>query len=691
MAYVKIIYQDSPSTATPLNAQNLNHMDDGIAENDRRLNELATAGVVNTFNGRRGVVVPESGDYTADMIPYDEENSVGDILGNATSEIDGITVANASGESFALVPTSEGNALATHIFGMSTQDGTPTPSSPVDIVSAKADFRSVGKNLIPYPYRFVHAYSNPYTTNDVTYTASSDGILTASGTANGGNANYYLTDWRDGDASLIKAGTYTLSGCPTGGNRDTYCLILYCFQVGTNGTEVSPTVHIYEEGNGITFTLTEDVWTRLYFRVVNGTTAPSAPIKPVLRLASVTDATYEPYKSADIVTDLTLRAIEVTSSDNYNLVRDGKYYIADTVDWNEVEGYQITRRVGTQIGGTVTWYTDRTTTKQIIVTLDNKASSRKFMSNMFSVGWAYTNGLGYIGDSRLAIVLYIDDNSITSVATAQTWMDAKNPVLYYPLDTPTKTSLTSEQAQSLLSLKTYDVSTSINAQASPEPTIDLEYAKTQTTALALSGHNEALIAQELEGLYGAKNLIYYPYNSTSGSNRGIDFTVNDDGSVSFSGTPNASGAPYYRLPAKGNMFLKAGTYIISADGSQYGCISVTFFDDAQENTKYSGTSSGLIVGDSAVLVYTTQSGESPTTTNPCGYSKQFTIGSDAYLSIQARTVNNSVTRQISGTYKPMLRLATNTSNTYQPYAMSNYELTKKIRELETAIIELGGN
>ena len=68
MAYVKILYQDSPSTATPLNAQNLNHMDDGIAENDRRLNELATAGVVNTFNSRTGNVTSEKGDYDINQI-----------------------------------------------------------------------------------------------------------------------------------------------------------------------------------------------------------------------------------------------------------------------------------------------------------------------------------------------------------------------------------------------------------------------------------------------------------------------------------------------------------------------------------------------------------------------------------------------------------------------------------------------
>ena len=68
MAYTKILFQDSPSTATPLNAQNFNHMDDGIAENDRRLNELATAGVVNTFNGRTGNVTSEKSDYDINQI-----------------------------------------------------------------------------------------------------------------------------------------------------------------------------------------------------------------------------------------------------------------------------------------------------------------------------------------------------------------------------------------------------------------------------------------------------------------------------------------------------------------------------------------------------------------------------------------------------------------------------------------------
>ena len=67
MAYVKILYQDSPSTATPMNAQNLNHMDDQIALNDQRLTEIETS-YVKSFKSRTGDVGPEKGDYDINQI-----------------------------------------------------------------------------------------------------------------------------------------------------------------------------------------------------------------------------------------------------------------------------------------------------------------------------------------------------------------------------------------------------------------------------------------------------------------------------------------------------------------------------------------------------------------------------------------------------------------------------------------------
>lgn len=67
MAYTKIVFQNSPSTATPLNAENLNHMDDQIALNDQRLTEIETS-YVKSFKGRKGEVVPEYGDYNIGQI-----------------------------------------------------------------------------------------------------------------------------------------------------------------------------------------------------------------------------------------------------------------------------------------------------------------------------------------------------------------------------------------------------------------------------------------------------------------------------------------------------------------------------------------------------------------------------------------------------------------------------------------------
>lgn len=67
MAYTKIGYQNSPSTATPLNAENLNHMDEQIYENDQRLTALEGAHV-SSFNGRTGAVASAKGDYDIGQI-----------------------------------------------------------------------------------------------------------------------------------------------------------------------------------------------------------------------------------------------------------------------------------------------------------------------------------------------------------------------------------------------------------------------------------------------------------------------------------------------------------------------------------------------------------------------------------------------------------------------------------------------
>ena len=106
--------------------------------------------------------------------------------------------------SFNVVGTSEGSALARTIYGMSVQDGTPTPSVPVEIKSAKADFKCVGKNLLPYPYYRQSGYS----TQGMTGTYGDDGIITINKEAGSVTTHFRLYD---GYKLLIPNTRYKLS------------------------------------------------------------------------------------------------------------------------------------------------------------------------------------------------------------------------------------------------------------------------------------------------------------------------------------------------------------------------------------------------------------------------------------------------------------------------------------------------
>lgn len=543
------------------------------------------------------------------------------------AQITGSAVVNTvieENDSFALVPTSEGNALARKIYGMSVQDGTPTPSSPVDIESASADFKCVGKNLISYPYQ-----EGNITRNGVDWIDNGDGTLTASGTATPNDSNHYM-DLAVGYRKIYPAGTYKL----TGGISNSQFLRLRNYNDPNNVTTIAS-----DYGNGVEFTLQEPTMIGVYASILKNTVV-TTPItfKPMIRLSSVADATYEPYKHTDIYTDnygsnlivtpfynttktsggitytdnndgtitvsgiasadsffgirsrteygtasavmlqnkeyrvtgcpkggspgkyniivargdtssskgdfgmdvgdgfnfvdndassyaLTLniivksgtvfsspvvfkpevrevareplRSIEVTSSDPYNLVKDGHYYIADTIDWDEVDGYTLTKRiVEYQFDGTENWHIDEAGTSR------QRFSIVKIQPALFygiSDRFIYKGGNNAFGYFRLGgangntIVIQDIGHQFSSLEDFKTWVQSNNFKIVYPVYTPTKTSLTSAQAKALLSMRTYDESTSIDAINSPAPVVELEYAKNRTSGRALTGHNEGKI------------------------------------------------------------------------------------------------------------------------------------------------------------------------------------------------------
>ena len=208
----------------------------------------------------------------------------------------------------------------------------PNPEYPQDIEvsgeSGSVEVKSVGKNLLPYPYNgFVH------TDRGITWTDNKDGTVTANGTATSDAAFYF------NEKHIFKAGNYILNGCPSGGSNSSYRIQL---------ANSDWTVNYLDIGDGASVTLEEN--TKLeQFRIfiAKGTTVPNLTFKPMLRLASDTDSTYEPYKSktATIPTENGLAGIPVDSGGNYTDSNGQQWICDEIVKYADGSGEKI-QRVG---------------------------------------------------------------------------------------------------------------------------------------------------------------------------------------------------------------------------------------------------------------------------------------------------------------------------------------------------------
>ena len=125
---------------------------------------------------------------------------------------------------------------------------------------------------------------NPTTTNGVTFTQTADGKITASNTATALAYTNLMT------VTITEAGDYIASSGLTGGSGSTYYLRVY-----KNGDAVG---NVSGSDDAITLTslaVGDVIGFRCY--VTNGTSANGVIYKPMLRKASVSDATWQPYSN----------------------------------------------------------------------------------------------------------------------------------------------------------------------------------------------------------------------------------------------------------------------------------------------------------------------------------------------------------------------------------------------------------
>lgn len=150
------------------------------------------------------------------------------------------------------------------------------------------------KNLLKYPY-----YYNSQVINGITWTVNSDGTITATGTASA-NSQFILHTREFGESNdfILPNGTYILSD---GGLENTNTEI----QIGI--TKNGSYTHIGTTGNGeLSFTASGDDYSQnsinplIQCLVRSGQQNVNVTFKPMIRLASIADNTFEPYAQTNV-------------------------------------------------------------------------------------------------------------------------------------------------------------------------------------------------------------------------------------------------------------------------------------------------------------------------------------------------------------------------------------------------------
>lgn len=153
--------------------------------------------------------------------------------------------------------------------------GVSVPLSPVQAGTGDPYPPGGGKNKLKVT-------ATTQTLNGITFTVNDDGTVVANGTATG-NAFLVL-----GTADFLRDSptkTYIINGCPPGGSGSTY-------NVDVQGASGADT------GAGVLVSYSNPEFnTSVRIRIYNGATVNNLVFKPMIRLASESDATFAPYSN----------------------------------------------------------------------------------------------------------------------------------------------------------------------------------------------------------------------------------------------------------------------------------------------------------------------------------------------------------------------------------------------------------
>ena len=296
-------------------------------------------------------------------------------------------------------------------------------TNPVTVTGNPASFEASGSGKllslsVPFsPIQSLHGYSNPWpagggknklppttsvsgTQNGVTFTVNSDGSVSTSGTATGTAIFTYFINFTD----LTENEQYILSGCPTGGGMSSKYKLDYRVSGGymtDTGAGASFTFVPFSSGNSIRIV------------VYSGTNASGLVFKPMIRLASVSDATFAPYSNICPINGLTGLSVYVSPTQDQ---QDATTYAED---W--------TSQAGTVYGGRINIVSGSLKTRPHYASYNGETLVGPWVSSMdeYAAGTSPTTGAEVVDLGGAETTYQLTPTQI-SLLTGQNYLWASN-------------------------------------------------------------------------------------------------------------------------------------------------------------------------------------------------------------------------------------------------------------------------
>ena len=229
-----------------------------------------------------------------------------------------------------------------------------------------------GKNKLP-------ANAGSGTVSGITYTTNSDGTITVDGTSTA-TTTTNITIYNSGDVSQGMTGSYVMSGS-IGGASATYNISCRIRNVSAGTSRYASTT----DGEIAVTTAENEVINRVYLVVKEGVTVNNVTFYPMLRLATETDPTYEPYENI----------CPISGHESVSVTRVGKNYLENNVTTIVRSGITATANAD----------------KSIII--NGTASSSTVMVSNFALG-VYNTANQNDGKKHLPNGEYIVDTGVTN-------------------------------------------------------------------------------------------------------------------------------------------------------------------------------------------------------------------------------------------------------------------------------------